>query len=81
MTGRSTPLINSMRQHMQHLSLRQQFITNPSRSILVLKNRLTLFFKLPGQFHNFRDTGTKYQNPGLSCPGQSGTYGMYVLTE
>ena len=22
--------------------------------------------KFPGQFHIFRDTGTKYQNPGLS---------------
>ena len=31
-----------------------------------LKNPLTLFFKFPGQFHNFRDAGTKYQNPGLS---------------
>ena len=34
--------------------------------ILVLKNPLALFFKFPGQFHNFRDAGTKYQNPGLS---------------
>ena len=33
---------------------------------MVLKNLLTLFFKFPGQFHNFRDTGTKHQNPGLS---------------
>ena len=39
--------------------------TNPSRSV-GLKKPLTLFFKFPGQFHNFRDTGTKYQNPGLS---------------
>ena len=64
MTG--IPLIIGTRQHMQHLSLRQLFITNPSRSILVLKNQLTLFFKFPGQFHNLRDAGTKYENPGLS---------------
>ena len=31
-----------------------------------LKNQLTLFFKFPGQFHNFGDAGTKFQNPGLS---------------
>ena len=40
---------------------------------------LTLFFKFPGQFHNFRDARTNYQNPG--CPRQSGTYGMYGLAE
>ena len=64
MTG--IPLIIGTWQHMQHLSLRQLFVTNPSCSILVLKNPLTLFFKFPGQFHNFRDTGTKNENPGLS---------------
>ena len=51
---------------MQHLLLRQGFITNPSCSILVLKNLLTSFFKFLGQFHNFGVAGTKYQNPGLS---------------
>ena len=35
MTG--IPLIIGTRQHMQHLSLRQPFITNPSRSIGVKK--------------------------------------------
>ena len=39
---------------MQQLSLRQLFITNLSHS-MVLKKLLTLFFKFPGQFHNFRD--------------------------
>ena len=63
MTG--IPLIIGTRQHMQHLSLRQPFITNPSRSIGVKKS-LYLFFKFPGQFHNFRDARTKYQNPGPS---------------
>ena len=59
------PLIIGMRQHMQHLPLRQLFITNPSHSV-GLKKSLTLFFEFPGQFHNFRDAGTKNQNPGLS---------------
>ena len=56
---------------MQHLSLRQLFITNPSRSI-GLKNSLTLCFKFPGQFHNFQDkvskSGTVPDNPGcMAC--------------
>ena len=59
------PLIIGTRQHMQHLSLRQLFITNPSLSV-GLKKSLTLFFRFSGQFHNFGDTGTKYQNLGLS---------------
>ena len=59
---------------MQHLEQRQLFITNPSRSI-VLKKSVDFIFKFPGQFHNFRDAGTKYQN--RDCPGQSETYGMY----
>ena len=61
------PQIIGTRQHMQHLPLRQLFITNPSRSV-GLKKSLTLFFKFPGQFHNFRDIGTKHQNPGrIAC--------------
>ena len=56
---------------MQHLLLRQLFITNPSRSI-GLKKPLTLFFKFPGQFHNFQDkvseSGTVPDNPGrMAC--------------
>ena len=39
---------------------------------LVLENLLTLFFKFPGQFHNFRDkvskSGTVPVNPGrMAC--------------
>ena len=50
---------------MQHLSSRQLFITNPSRSV-GLKKSADLIFKFPGQFHDFRNLGTKYQTPGLS---------------
>ena len=54
-------------QHMQHLSLRQLFITNPSRSI-GLEKPLTFFIKFPGQFHNVRDKVSKSRtvpdNPG-----------------
>ena len=49
---------------MQHLSFRQLFITNPSRSV-GLKKSVDLIFKFTGEFHNFRDAGTTYQNPGL----------------
>ena len=40
-------------------------IINPSRSV-GLKKSVDLIFKFQGQFHNFRDAGTTYQNPGLS---------------
>ena len=69
------PLIIGTWQHMQLIVKAIVYITNPSRSV-GLKKSLTLFFKFPGQFHNFRDVGTKHQNPG-----QSGTYGMYVFNE
>ena len=62
---------------MQHLSLRQQFITYPSRSVTVgLKKSVDFIFL------NFRDNFTISGMPGQSikiwdCSGQSGTYGMY----
>ena len=34
--------------------------TNPSRSIGLKKSIEFFLFKFPGQFHNFRDAGTKF---------------------
>ena len=67
MTG--IPLIIGTQQHMQHLSFRQLFITNPSSSI-GLKKSVDFILGIsgtPGQSIKIRD-----------CPGQSGTYGMYA---
>ena len=54
---------------MQHLSLRQLFITN--RHIQMVLNFWDNFIisGMPGQSIKIRD-----------CPGQSGTYGMYVFS-
>ena len=65
------------------MTINYDWYTTNYRSVGLQKS-LTLFFKFPGQFPNFRDAGTMYQNPGLSwtirdCPGQSGTYGMYDI--
>ena len=57
------PLIIGTRQHMQHLSLRQLFITNPSRSV-GLKKSLTLLFKFPGRRDKVSKSGTVLDNPG-----------------
>ena len=65
-----------MRQHMQHLSFRQLFITNPSCSI-GLKKSVDFIFGISGT--NFIISGTLGQSIKIrDCPGQSGTYGMYV---
>ena len=49
------------------LIVKATFITNPSPSIGLKKSANDfIFLKFPGQFHIFRDAGTKYQNQGLS---------------
>ena len=52
--------------YMQYLLPKQMFITNPSPSVDLKKSVDFISLKFLGQFHIFRDTRTKYQNPGLS---------------
>ena len=70
-------LIIGMGQHMQHLSLRQLFITNPSGFIGLKKSVDFIFLNFQD---NFRISGTPGQTIKIrDCPGQSWTYGMYAF--